>query len=216
MNNHPRQYSKLDQFCMSMDEALRGASGKASPMRRAYPAATVPEAALSTHERKQSAALMRVNHAGEVCAQALYHGQSLVSRDPIIQQQLQLAAIEEGDHLAWCRLRLAELDSHTSYLNPLWYMGSFVIGLAAGLVSDSCSLGFVAETETQVVKHLESHLENLPANDHKSAAILQQMQKDEAEHRDTAMQAGALELPLMVKKAMRLISKVMVKTAYWV
>lgn len=216
MTNSTRNYSKLDQLCISIDEALRAVCGKASTMKRPYPAGNTAEPELTDSERKHIAGLMRVNHAGEVCAQALYHGQGLVSRDPAIQQQMQAAAVEEGDHLAWCSQRLSELDSHTSYLNPFWYAGSFAIGVAAGCISDKCSLGFVAETESQVVKHLESHLASLPEKDEKTQKILQQMKNDEAEHRDEALEAGATQLPEPVKKVMSWASKLMVKTAYWI
>ncbi len=165
-------------------------------------------------ERLEAARLMRVNHAGEVCAQALYHGQGLVSRHRNVKEKMQQAMIEEGDHLAWCETRLQELGSHTSYLNPGWYMGSFAIGLLAGLVGDKWSLGFLAETENQVVSHLEKHLQQLPANDKRSLAVLSQMREDESHHRDEAVQAGAAELPGFIKKMMQLVSKVMVKTAY--
>src|SRR4029078_1478386 len=146
-------------------------------------------------QRKQSAALMRVNHAGEVCAQALYHGQGVVSRTSQVQEKMQLAALEEGDHLHWCRQRLEELGSHTSYLNPLWYAGSFCIGMAAGMIGDKWSLGFVAETERQVIKHLEKHLKLLPAQDQRSYTVLERMEKDEAHHRDEAIAAGANDWP---------------------
>src|SRR5262249_21998040 len=142
-----------------------------------------------------SAGLMRINHAGEVCAQALYHGQGLASQSPHVKQKMQQAAVEEGDHFALCRIRFFELGSHTSYLNPLWYAGSFTLGLTAGLVGEKWSLGFLAETEHQVVKHLEKHLNILSNQDHRSYKILQQMQQDEAIHRDEAIKAGASELP---------------------
>jgi ubiquinone biosynthesis monooxygenase Coq7 len=159
---------------------------------------------------------MRINHAGEVAAQGLYHGQALVSRSDTLQQKFEAAAIEEGDHLAWCSERLSALDSHRSWLTPLWYGGSFLIGALAGIAGDKLSLGFLAETETQVMTHLEKHLATLPAEDQKSLAILQQMHEDEKEHRDAAITAGARELPASIKKLMRGISAFMVKTAYWI
>ncbi len=211
-----RRYSKLDQFCLSIDQAVRAVSGKAVTTGRKNPALGEVEADMTHAQQRHTAGLMRINHAGEVCAQALYHGQGMVSRDSGIQQQLQQAAIEEGDHLAWCNERLVELGSHTSYLNAFWYVGSFVIGMTAGLVGDKWSLGFVAETEAQVVKHLENHLHLLPDVDQKSMKILQQMQLDEAEHRDEAIKAGAATLPFVIKKMMGFASKVMVRTAYWI
>ena len=215
MTTNPRRYSKIDQFCLRFDHALRAIAGQAQSSDRPYPAKQIDEAELNQAERKTIAGLMRVNHAGEVSAQALYHAQAFVSRDPKVREHMQTAALEEGDHLVWCQQRLAELDSHTSYLNPFWYSGSFAIGLLAGLIGDQWSLGFVAETETQVVKHLAEHLDKLPANDLKSKAILEQMQADEAKHKDEAILAGAALLPLFIKKLMNLTSKVMVKTAYW-
>lgn len=216
MKKNQRHYSTLDQFCLGLDQALRAVSGATSQPARPYPAHAQVEAELSVSQRQHVAGLMRVNHAGEVAAQALYHGQALFSRDPLIQAQMQAAAIEEGDHLAWCQTRLVELGSHTSYLNPLWYAGSFVIGMVAGCVGDKWSLGFVAETETQVVKHIDEHLQQLPEQDQKTAQVLEQMKADEALHRDTAIENGAAQLPLWIKKLMALTSKVMVKTAYWV
>lgn len=156
---------------------------------------------------------MRVNHSGEVCAQALYQSQALTTRSDTVRQTMQNAANEENDHLNWCEERLYELDSHKSYLNPLWYCGSFMIGTFFGLIGDRWNLGFLAETERQVVKHLESHLEKLPADDYKSRAIVEQMQKDEANHATRAVQAGAEELPRLVKRAMALTSKIMTTTA---
>ena len=211
-----RRYSLLDQLCLGFDQALRAISDTTKTTGRPYPAQNETESPMTLAERKHSAGLMRVNHAGEVCAQALYHGQGLASRSPEIKKQMQEAADEEGDHLAWCRTRLFELGSHTSYLNPVWYVGSFVLGLSAGVVGDQWSLGFLAETEQQVVKHLEKHLQILGDQDVKSFKILEQMQRDEAEHRDEAIKAGAAELPQFIKTLMRFASKIMVKTAYWV
>jgi ubiquinone biosynthesis monooxygenase Coq7 len=201
---------------MTLDQTLRTLTGNTTTSGRVNPAVSLPEPVLTTVQAKHVAGLMRVNHAGEVSAQALYYGQALVSRDDGTQQHLRLAAIEEGDHLAWCQTRLQELNAHTSYLNPVFFVGSMAIGIAAGLVGDKWSLGFVAETEHQVVKHLEHHLQLLPENDTKSIKILQQMQVDEAKHREEALQSGAALLPGFIKKLMRLTSKFMVKTAYWV
>lgn len=211
-----RDYSPLDKLCFSVDQAVRSLFGEVQTTGRTYPAEGLSEGSLSEKERKHVAGLMRVNHAGEICAQALYHGQGLVSRSPLVQEKMQNAALEEGDHLAWCQQRLDELTSHTSLLNPVWYSGSFLIGVVAGMVGDTWSLGFLAETERQVVKHLESHLDILPAKDTKTPVVLQQMQKDEAEHRDQAVNLGGKELPGIVKFCMGLTSKLMVKSAYWI
>jgi ubiquinone biosynthesis monooxygenase Coq7 len=216
MPNSLRKFSLLDKFCMQVDDALKVMSGHAKLSARDYPAKAVKDDELSCDQLKHSAGLMRVNHTGEVCAQALYQAQGLVSRNKTLQAQMQHAALEEGDHLHWCQTRLIELGSHTSYLNPLWFAGSFALGLTAGLIGDKWSLGFVAETETQVVHHLQSHLSLLPAADKRSVAILQQMQTDEAQHRDDAIHAGAARLPEVIKKLMRLSSKIMVKTAFWI
>jgi ubiquinone biosynthesis monooxygenase Coq7 len=216
MTKPHRQYTRLDQLFIRVDEALRALSGGTTNTARKYPAQHIPEAELTPAEKKHIAALMRVNQAGEVSAQALYHGQGIVSRDPAVKEQLREAANEEGDHLAWCNKRLTELNSHSSFLNPIWYAGSFIIGMAAGAVSDKCSLGFVAETETQVVKHLQEHIKMLPEKDKKTAEILQQMQRDEARHHVDATAAGAIALPAIVKKLMGFTSKIMVKTAYWI
>jgi ubiquinone biosynthesis monooxygenase Coq7 len=211
-----RQYSLLDQICLGFDQALRAVSNTAKTTGRSNPADPISESMMNAKERKYAAALMRINHTGEVCAQALYHGQGLVSRSSAIKEKMQQAAIEEGDHLAWCKQRVVELGSHTSYLNPLWYAGSFTIGVTAGLVGDAWSLGFLAETEQQVVNHLEKHMTQLAHQDHKSHAILEQMQQDEAIHRDEAIKAGANKLPSVIQKLMQLMSKFMVKTTYWV
>ncbi|MDR3478213.1 MAG: 2-polyprenyl-3-methyl-6-methoxy-1,4-benzoquinone monooxygenase [Gammaproteobacteria bacterium] len=216
MTKNKRQYSPLDQICLGLDQALRAMVGTVKTTDRIYPALGEKEPTFTHLQRKQAAGLMRVNHAGEVAAQALYHGQGLVSKNPVIQKQMQQSAIEEGDHLAWCSKRLTELGSHPSYLNPVWYAGSFAIGMAAGLVGDRWSLGFVAETEQQVVKHLESHVRLLPPEDHKSIKILQQMQIDELHHREEAIKAGAVVLPFPIKKLMALTSKIMVKVAFWI
>jgi ubiquinone biosynthesis monooxygenase Coq7 len=163
---------------------------------------------------KHAAGLMRVNHVGEVCAQALYQSQKLVARNPEIQEMLDHSGQEEMDHLAWCETRLQELGSHTSYLNPLWYAGSFAIGLAAGLAGDKWSLGFVAETEKQVENHLESHLEKLPKEDQRSRAIVDQMRIDEIAHGQAAKNAGGANLPEPIQKIMQAMSKIMTTTAY--
>lgn len=211
-----RDYSLQDKFCMGVDQALRAMFGKNSVASRPYPAANTVEPLLTAAQQKQSSGMMRVNHAGEVCAQALYHGQGLASRSRAVKENMQQAAIEENDHLAWCRQRLQELGSHTSLLDPCWYLGSLGLGLFAGLLGDAWSLSFLAETEDQVVKHLQRHLVALPREDEKSQLILQQMQTDEAQHRDGARQLGALALPRVVKQMMRLASGMMVKIAYYI
>ena len=157
--------------------------------------------------------MMRVNHSGEVCAQALYQAQAITARSDTVRKTMETAADEENDHLSWCEERLDELGSHKSYLNPVWYCGSFTIGTIFGLIGDSWNLGFLAETERQVVKHLESHLKKLPVDDHRSRAILKQMRNDEASHATRAVQAGAEELPTLVKRAMALTAKIMTTTA---
>lgn len=214
--NQSRYYSNLDKICIQFDQALKALFGKPDATSRNYPAEKVTEISLDEADRKHAAGIMRVNHAGEVCAQALYHGQGWVSKRQDVKDKMQKAAIEEGDHLTWCARRLTELHSHTSYLNPIWYVGSLAIGLTAGLVGDEWSLGFLAETEYQVVKHLEKQIKLLPSQDERSYKILQQMQYDEAVHRDDAIQAGAKELPDFVKKIMQFSSSVMVKTSYWI
>ncbi len=211
-----RHYSLIDQLCLGIDQALRSVFNHPNTSGRAYPAEDVPMLPQENASQQRSASIMRINHAGEICAQALYHGQGLVSRSQKIQDKMQQAAIEEGDHLAWCHQRLMELGSHTSYLAPIWYAGSFAIGLMAGLMGDPWSLGFLAETEHQVVKHLEKQMHLLPEDDRRSHLILQQMQQDEKQHRDEAVRAGALSLPQSIKQAMQWVSGIMVKTTYWV
>jgi 3-demethoxyubiquinol 3-hydroxylase len=159
---------------------------------------------------------MRINHTGEVCAQALYQGQALTAHSRTVRYQMKTAAAEEVDHLAWCQQRLNELNSHTSYLNPLWYFGSFALGVTAGLIGDRWSLGFVAETEHQVVQHLESHLQQLPVDDKKSREIVEQMRQDEQQHATLARQVGASDLPAPVKVVMGMMSKCMTTITYWV
>lgn len=210
-----RDYTALDRCVAQLDSALRTLSGNVITTQRENPgvnAAADPDRA----DFELSARLMRINHAGEVAAQGLYQGQALTARLPKVRRQMEQAALEENDHLAWCRQRAEQLGSHVSYLDPLWYAGSLAIGAAAGLAGDKWSLGFVAETERQVVKHLEQHLDELPDADKKSRAILTQMKQDEAEHATTALKAGAAELPWLVKQAMGLVSKLMTRTTYWI
>ncbi|MBU3591421.1 2-polyprenyl-3-methyl-6-methoxy-1,4-benzoquinone monooxygenase [Polynucleobacter sp. 78F-HAINBA] len=204
----------IDRFIIEFDTALRSVVGGAHAHRPTPGSDVQSTALLDVKEREHAAGLMRVNHVGEVCAQALYQSQKLVARNPEIRQMLDHSGQEEMDHLAWCETRLQELGSHTSYLNPIWYAGSFVIGLAAGLAGDKWSLGFVAETEKQVENHLESHLKKLPAEDERSRAIVDQMRVDEIEHGQAAISAGGAVLPEPIQKLMQAMSKVMTSTAY--
>jgi ubiquinone biosynthesis monooxygenase Coq7 len=206
--------SPIDRFIIEFDTALRSVAGGANSQRPTPGSELTSKTVLDAQERKHAAGLMRVNHVGEVCAQALYQSQKLLARNPQIQEMLNDSGQEEMDHLAWCETRLQELGSHTSYLNPFWYAGSFAIGLAAGLAGDKWSLGFVAETEKQVENHLASHLETLPLEDHRSRAIVDQMRIDEIEHGQAAVQSGGVELPEPVQKIMQMMSKVMTTTAY--
>jgi ubiquinone biosynthesis monooxygenase Coq7 len=206
--------SPIDRLIIEFDTALRSVVGGANAQRPTPDSEQSSKSILDAQERKHAAGLMRVNHVGEVCAQALYQSQKLVARNPQIQEMLSHSGQEEMDHLAWCETRLQELGSHTSYLNPFWYAGSFAIGLAAGLAGDKWSLGFVAETEKQVENHLESHLEKLPQEDHRSRAIVEQMRVDEIEHGQAAVQAGGAVLPEPIQKMMQAMSKIMTKTAY--
>jgi ubiquinone biosynthesis monooxygenase Coq7 len=205
--------ASLDELIAQFDRALRTVSGVAQAGRRS-PGEASPEAQLDDKERRHAAALMRVNHVGEVCAQALYQGQALTARDPHARQALERAASEEEDHLAWSAQRIAELGGRTSLLNPLWYAGAFAIGTIAGALGDRWNLGFLAETERQVEEHLSGHLARLPQEDARTRAVVQAMRTDEARHRDTALQMGAAELPQPVKRAMRLASGLMTRIAY--
>lgn len=204
-----QSFNLADRLVLQLDQALHTLIPGGSTATRHTPATTVDEAELSEPERQQAAALMRINHTGEVCAQALYQGQALTARLPDVRASMDQAAREEVDHLAWCETRLQELDSRTSLLNPIWYAMSFGMGATAGLVGDKWSLGFVGETERQVCEHLEDHLERLPANDQKSRAVLTQMIVDERTHGEAAMAAGGAELPLPVKAGMKLMAGVM-------
>jgi len=205
----------LDKLIIGFDGALRTLLTPAQTARP-VPGSDLPEPDLTASEKDLSAALMRVNHVGEVCAQALYQGQSLTARNEIVQEALMKAAREETEHLAWTERRIDELGGRKSLLNPLWYGGSFAIGMLAGVLGDKWNLGFLAETEKQVGEHLGSHLTRLPQNDDKSKAIVSQMQVDEASHATMALSHGGAELPLPVKFAMKMSSKVMTQTAYWV
>jgi len=217
---HPRDSDKLsrvalDEWITTADQALRTLSGGAHAAR-AHPTAAVKEPDLTPAERRLSGALLRVDHVGEVCAQALYQAQALTARSPQLRAHMQRAAAEEVDHLAWTERRLAQLGARTSFLNPLWYAGSFGIGLLAGWAGDRWSLGFVVETERQVEQHLAGHLERLPSSDAPSRAIVEQMKTDEAQHATTAEQSGAASLPEPIKLAMRWAARVMTQTAHHV
>lgn len=211
--------SQFDQLIAAADRALRtlGAESQAS---RANPAAAVPQhgaaSSLSEPERREAAALMRVNHVGEVCAQAMYDAQALAARSPHLRNAFIRAAQEEADHLAWTQQRINELGGRTSLLNPLWYSGAFAIGLVAARLGDRASLGFMAETERQVEQHLQSHLERLPEGDAASRAIVEQMRHDEAGHADSAVEGGGAALPLPVRWAMRMAARVMTRTAHYI
>lgn len=202
----------LEPLLLAADRALRSVFAEtraARPTPGPADAAPLPDA-----ERQRSASLMRVNHAGEVAAQALYHAQALFARDPQVREFMLHAAREETDHLAWCEQRLAELDARPSVLNPLWYAGSFGIGALAALLGDRVSLGFVAETERQVEGHLQSHLDRLPAEDQRSRAIVDAMRSDEASHGRSAESAGGASLPGPVRELMRRTARVMTHTSY--
>lgn len=204
----------IDRLIVAFDKALRTVFSEA-PTLREPPGRDIPEAALSADEKALAGALMRVNHAGEVCAQALYQGQALSCRDSRIRRSLENAADEETDHLAWTGRRIGELGSHKSLLNPLWYCGALSMGVLAGKLGDGWNLGFLAETERQVEAHLDRHLDRLPARDIRSRSILQQMRLDEISHAETAVTLGARDLPLPIKTAMRLLSGVMTRAAYY-
>ncbi len=208
--------SWLDRLILEADTALRTLLPPAQRIsQRQSPAHLVREVTLSEQEKKHVAGLMRVNHAGEVCAQALYQGQALTARLTHIKKQMQEAAAEETDHLAWCEERLQQLQAKSSRLNPLWYAGSLFLGALAGLAGDRISLGFVAETERQVMAHLQKHVHALPSHDKKTAAILQRMQEDEEYHAQTAMNAGAAILPDVIKRMMAMMAKLMTTSSYY-
>jgi ubiquinone biosynthesis monooxygenase Coq7 len=205
--------SWIDRLIGEFDRALRTTAGVTEAARDS-PAAPVAEAELAAEHRRHAAALMRVNHVGEVCAQALYQGQALTARHPAAKRELEQAAREEQDHLAWSAERIAELGGRPSLLNPLWYAGAFAMGAAAGAFGDRWNLAFVAETERQVEEHLTGHLDRLPGKDGRTRVLVEAMRADEARHRETALRLGAAELPSPVKRAMRLAAKVMTTVAY--
>lgn len=205
----------LDKLIIAFDNGLRTLLAPAHSARP-HPDAGVAGSELGADEKQMAAALMRVNHSGEICAQALYQGQALTARNPEARAALERAAAEETDHLAWTAQRIAELGGRLSLLNPLWYAGSFALGAAAGALGDKWSLGFLAETERQVEGHLAGHLDRLPPRDEKSRAVLEQMKDDEARHARAAIEHGAAELPAPVKLAMKLGSRVMTRSSFWI
>jgi ubiquinone biosynthesis monooxygenase Coq7 len=211
-----RRLSMIDRLVNELDKGVRTAFGPSPRAERANPAVDIDETDLSRSERDLASRFMRINHAGEICAQGLYQGQAITARLPHVREKMEQAADEENDHIAWTADRIRELDGHTSYLNPLWYAGSFSLGALAGLIGDRWSLGFVAETEKQVVRHLEGHLEQLSPEDKKSRAILEQMKIDEGKHATTAISAGAASFPKPIQKTMKFMSKVFTSTAYWI
>ncbi|MDH3645639.1 MAG: 2-polyprenyl-3-methyl-6-methoxy-1,4-benzoquinone monooxygenase [Gammaproteobacteria bacterium] len=210
-----RRHTVADQFVAAADQALRSLIGTPTAAR-SNPASQQDDVVLRATERRHAARLMRVNHSGEVAAQALYQGQALTARLDNVRDSMEQSAAEESDHLAWCEQRLSELGGHRSLLNPLWYAGSFAIGAIAGIAGDRWSLGFVAETERQVVRHLDGHLNRLPERDERSRAILTQMRSDEAEHGEKASRAGGQELPRPVPELMTAVSSIMTRAAYWI
>ncbi len=203
----------IDRLIVEFDRALRTTAGVADAARE-NPAAAVAEAELAVEDRRHAAALMRVNHVGEVCAQALYQGQALTARNENARRGLEQAAREEEDHLAWSAERIVELGGRQSLLNPVWYAGAFAMGAAAGAFGDRWNLAFLAETERQVEEHLSGHLDKLPPSDERTRALVDAMRADEGRHRDTALHLGAAELPRPVKRAMRLAARVMTTVAY--
>jgi ubiquinone biosynthesis monooxygenase Coq7 len=211
-----RELSPLDDILASFQTALSTVFSLPAGTGRADPAEHLPEQQLSEVEKVQSSRLMRVNHVGEVCAQALYEGQALTAKNSAVKLAMRNAAAEEQDHLLWCNSRLHDLGGRASLLNPLWYAGSFVMGAVAGLAGDRRNLGFVKETEEQVEAHLNSHLDLIPGADLKSRAVVEQMKKDERAHADSAADAGAEDLPHPIPWAMRVVAKVMTRTAHWI
>jgi ubiquinone biosynthesis monooxygenase Coq7 len=209
-----RRLSLLDKLITEADSVMRTITSRGNQAGRDSPSAGHRDAELSERERAHVAGLMRVNHTGEVCAQALYQGQALTAKLPTVREEMQQAAAEEVDHLVWCEERLRELGSHTSYLNPAWYGMSFALGAIAGAIGDKVSLGVVAATEERVCRHLKEHLKQLPEDDRKSQLILQQMLQDEQRHGDNALAAGGTDFPRPVKDALSAVSQVMTRTSY--
>ena len=214
MNNTPTAHDDvLDHLITGFDRALKTLTGGSIELR-VHPANQIPEGSLATTEKLHVGGLMRVNHTGEVCAQALYEGQALTAQDPLAKQSLLDAAVEEQDHLCWCAQRLNELDERPSIFDPFFYGASFLMGAGTGLLGDRVSLGFVEATEAQVIKHLNEHLESIPENDEKTRAILELMREDEARHGAHALEMGGSEFSSMLKSAMSLVAKVMTKSSY--
>jgi ubiquinone biosynthesis monooxygenase Coq7 len=211
-----RDYTPLDRALVNLDQAIRTLFGRPQTTERSRPAAGHPETELSDHERTHVGRLMRVNHTGEVCAQALYQGQAFTARLPEVRRNMERSAREENDHLDWCEARIAELGGRKSLLNPLWYASSFTIGALAGAAGDKWSLGFVVETERQVESHLDGHMAAIPARDERTRAIIEHMKADETRHAQVAKAAGGVDLPGPIRLAMRLASKVMTGSVYWV
>lgn len=211
--NKPQSFS--DQLIGHVDRTLRVLNG-VSRSQRPNPARDLPEDDLTDDQKKEAGRLMRVNHCGEICAQALYLGQGLTSKDRRVKASMEQAAQEEVDHLAWCEERLGELDTRTSYLNPVFYALSFTGGAVSGLLGNRINLGFVAATEEQVVKHLEEHINRLPENDRRSREVLSQMKQDEDDHRTTALKHGGADFPGPVKSVMTVLSRVMTRSTYWI
>lgn len=211
-----RKFTPLDHLITHFDQGLRTLFGYPLATPRVNPAQAYTEADLAPDEKRLSARLMRVNHAGEISAQALYQAQALTARTAQVRDKLQQSAREENDHLLWCQSRIEALGGHRSLFNPFWYVGSLTIGTLAGLAGDRWSLGFVAETERQVVKHLENHLQRLPLSDQKSRAVLEQMKQDEAYHAAVALKMGGSRLPRPVSWIMGRTAKVMTTTAFWI
>ena len=211
-----RALTPLDKLLSGLNTALKTVAAPAGRPARPNPAEDVAESALTDSQKSHAAGLMRVNHAGEIAAQGLYQGHAAVARNKAVEAQMQRAADEEHDHLAWCEQRLTELGSQPSRLSPLWYAGSFAIGAASGVLGDRWSLGFIAETENQVCEHLTNHLDSLPEEDSRSRAIVEQMRDEEAEHGDNAREAGAAELPAPIHRLMRMTARIMTRSAYWV
>ncbi len=209
-----RRLSLIDRLITEADTVLRTVTSRGHTAGRPSPSEGHAESELSERERRHAAGLMRVNHTGEVCAQALYQGQALTAKLPTVREEMQQAAQEEVDHLVWCEERLRELDSHTSYLNPAWYGLSFALGAVAGAIGDKVSLGFVAATEERVCNHLKEHLRQLPEDDRKSRLILQQMLEDEQRHGENALEAGGTDFPRPVKDAMTAVARVMTGSSY--
>ena len=211
-----RRLSLLDKLITEADTVLKTVTNRGNHAGRPSPSQDHTDTELTEPQRRHVAGLMRVNHTGEVCAQALYQGQALTARLPEVRESLERSAQEENDHLAWCEQRIEELGGRKSLVNPLWYAGSFAMGAAAGLAGDRWSLGFVVETERQVEDHLDAHIAQVPADDLRTRSILEQMKADEIHHATVAMDAGGAELPTPVKLAMKAVSKVMTRGAYWV